>query len=965
MAHHHRSSTSLKQKNKSHKSNRSSKRSIKSTSGGKVQKGSKKTQNNGSSISMSMFSKAKANRLNMTKQRRIASKEKLLKQKRIQGRLNFKQESSTASSSSSSSTSIVPRVVGIISLSESQELENTVRSFLVDGSTKSTIGNDHVDNVDHIDHVHHIHNLTSSITAIYPKYKKEGYLTFLTNSTAFSSFYTTTLDKEDASVQAALDLCQVCDVVLFLMDGRDADADANTNTNAIKDNTNNNHILAGMEIGGAAGGAASSSSVTTSGITNQDYDHLISSRGQKILSAIKAQGLPTPITTLVNFEGDDANDANDDDLTLNSTLSMKSIRRSIIKKKLNLRKYLTRFAETEFGEYGSDKVIEIDIPYYLDNNDDDDNMMNIDKSILTIGKNGKSKKILPEHLINSNNNDICPSRSACIRSLCTMNASPPKWVTDMPRSYIISENNGLNGKGYVYDEKTKELRIYGYIRGQAPWNVNNLVHIPNVGTFAVKHIEYNEHTLQKKGKRNNDGMLLLEREEEEESEKEKVILAVSDCNKRESLEMFANPDALDGEQNLIGFDDDDGNSFNDDDDEEEDTSGNNGNNANFKKGVARPAGWSDYQSAWLGALGEDEDEEQNNGEQIDDDPFDHGELAFELNKKKDDATITDMDMDIEDANNLSAKERQILLQQRNKDKEDEMMFPDEVEVKEDENARDRFARYRSLKSFRKSYWDPKENLPDSYATIYHFSSFKATQGDVMADMKDVIEASNKEFYYVKSKTNEDNNDGDDDAMMEQDDNSYDDEDDILDGCVPSGKFVTLVIEGVSLSNSRKLSPNSLLTAVCLLPHENKISVLHINLSQTTQCDNYATDDLPVKSKDVLQFRCGWRKWNCRPVFAQNNLNCDKHKFERFMPTNGAFFSASVLGPVTYTPCPVLMFRKNDATNKIQLTALGSIFNADADRIIVKRIILSGYPTRVHKRNATVKYMFYNPDDVKV
>ena len=38
--------------------------------------------------------------------------------------------------------------------------------------------------------------------------------------------------------------------------------------------------------------------------------------------------------------------------------------------------------------------------------------------------------------------------------------------------------------------------------------------------------------------------------------------------------------------------------------------------------------------------------------------------------------------------------------------------------------------------------------------------------------------------------------------------------------------------------------------------------------------------------------------------------------------------------------------------------------ADADRTVVKRIILTGYPVRVHKRHATVKYMFYNPEDVK-
>jgi pre-rRNA-processing protein TSR1 len=83
-----------------------------------------------------------------------------------------------------------------------------------------------------------------------------------------------------------------------------------------------------------------------------------------------------------------------------------------------------------------------------------------------------------------------------------------------------------------------------------------------------------------------------------------------------------------------------------------------------------------------------------------------------------------------------------------------------------------------------------------------------------------------------------------------------------------------------------------------------------------------------------------------------------------MPTGGAFFACSVLGPVTYTPCPVLAFRKATAGN-MQFIALGSMIGADADRIVVKRIVLTGYPTRVHKRHATVKYMFYNPDDVKV
>ena len=134
--------------------------------------------------------------------------------------------------------------------------------------------------------------------------------------------------------------------------------------------------------------------------------------------------------------------------------------------------------------------------------------------------------------------------------------------------------------------------------------------------------------------------------------------------------------------------------------------------------------------------------------------------------------------------------------------------------------------------------------------------------------------------------------------------------------------------------------------------------------------------VPVKNNDVLTFRCGWWTWQSRPVFSQHNLNSDKHKFERFMPAGGngaTYFAGSVFGPVTYAPSPAMMFRETSGTGvgcggsgigRRELLAYGSMLGADADQIVLKRIVLTGYPTRVHKRHATVKYMFYNPEDVK-
>jgi pre-rRNA-processing protein TSR1 len=131
----------------------------------------------------------------------------------------------------------------------------------------------------------------------------------------------------------------------------------------------------------------------------------------------------------------------------------------------------------------------------------------------------------------------------------------------------------------------------------------------------------------------------------------------------------------------------------------------------------------------------------------------------------------------------------------------------------------------------------------------------------------------------------------------------------------------------------------------------------------------------VKSKDVLVVQYACRRYECRPIFSQplapsteNNVR----KFERYLQPGRTSVASWLGNTVVGKDVPILFFQRTAdgifvfsvllIVGGLRLIATGSSM-APTPPIIVKRATLTGHPYRVHKKVVTMRYMFFNREDV--
>ena len=351
--------------------------------------------------------------------------------------------------------------------------------------------------------------------------------------------------------------------------------------------------------------------------------------------------------------------------------------------------------------------------------------------------------------------------------------------------------------------------------------------------------------------------------------------------------------------------------------------------------AALPAGTSDYQAAWFvegtfGGGGSSCDDDDDNDDHTMAPPGAAAADAacpalMDASDDDEDDRLTDGATDAADADAAAAAAAKAAYRAAT----DDAAWPDEVDAPPDVPARVRFVKYRGLApTWRAAEWHAADGAPAEYGRVFAFESARRARTRAVAAAAAAGAPGGPPG-------------------------------------VPAGTRVEVALAGVPADAAAAVVARALaaatgaaapLTATALLQHEGRLSVMHYALRKAS---TYAP---PIRGKDELLFVTGVRSHPVRAIFSSDDHGASKFKLDRFLQP-GRPSIASAYAPIAHGPLPVLAFAKAPGGGW-SLAATGGVRGADPDRVILKKAVLTGYPVKVHKRKAVVRWMFHSADDVR-
>ncbi|KAL4820198.1 hypothetical protein BDW67DRAFT_114269 [Aspergillus spinulosporus] len=517
------------------------------------------------------------------------------------------------------------------------------------------------------------------------------------------------------------------------------------------------------------------------------------------------------------------------------------------------------------------------------------------------------------------------SRQECsnaIRSLCTATPKGIRWRDD--RSWMLIEDVKWPESA---SPEVDDVVLTGVVRGKG-LKADRLVHVPGWGDFQIDAIT--AAPLSTARSKRDDAMNV--------DESEAPQLLDSPSADRDDLATVA-PEEIEMEDDIESMPDtdrkgvllDDHHYFSDDDDHIP------------AKPKRLPKGTSEYQSHWF------LDDVSDSGSDIMDEDEDE-DMQMDVSGAPEDGVFPDnhdamteggpseypqSEMFLDPSPEDEAQQLEEYRASRRNEAKDDLEFPDEIELHPNVLARERLARYRGMKSLKTSPWNTAEDRPhepEDWRRLLQFGDYKGSKNRVLRE-----------------------------ALV---------------GGVNPGTRVHVHLRAVPALLRNRSQPLSLFS---LLRHEHKHTVVNINMHL-----NAAVEE-PIKSKQELIVQYGPRRLVVNPVFSSaDNTPNNVHKFDRFLHP-GRSAVATWIGPLTWGSVPVLVFKSrkapadpevldsadapelttaaNFSTSNLELIGTGTVVAPDPTRVVAKRAIITGHPYKIHKRVVTVRYMFFNAEDV--
>lgn len=332
-----------------------------------------------------------------------------------------------------------------------------------------------------------------------------------------------------------------------------------------------------------------------------------------------------------------------------------------------------------------------------------------------------------------------------------------------------------------------------------------------------------------------------------------------------------------------------------------------------------PEGTSDYQARWFleDDIVEGEDDDDESDDQMDEDGMDDDNMDDDVySEQGQDPQDLQSEMFVE----LNAEEEERQLQMFRDKEEEDREFPDELELLPTESGKERLKRYRGLKSLYNATWDCDEydpRSPSEWRRLLRISNFKATKNKILKSSIGEAQAvaGSRVRIYLKAP-------------------------EFIVSKFPNPSVAPFIIYG-------------------LLEHEHKLAVVNFSIQSWEEYDK------PTPSKETMIVQYGPRRQVIKPVFSDaSNTPNNVHKYERFLHKD-ALCVATAIAPVTFTNAPAIFFKQtSESPRKIEFIGHGSFLNAEHQRVLAKRAVITGHAVKIHKRVITVRYMFFNEHDIQ-